>query len=398
MQYMDSPSQSLNVSLQALRDVCPLLKSHIYLANCSQGPLADPVRAALGEFIEDWAAMGMHWDAWLEEVERARAAFAALIGAQPHEITVGSSVSQLVSSLASALVNVPSTSGRRIVTSAAEFPGVAHAWLALRAAGYIVDVLRGRNAGIITEDDLVESIDTATTLVSCPHVCYANGMMLNLERVAQAAHASGSLVFVDAYQSIGTTPIDVRTSNIDFLAAGTLKYLLGTAGIAFLYINPAILERLQPTVTGWFGRVNPFAFDPFHLDYAHSAARFDLGTPTIINAYVARAGMQLIRETGVERIRQQIERLSALAYRLAPQLGLHILGPQDHLHKGATTALQTDSAEQAHELEAALCQRGIIVSARNQALRLAPHGFTREEELEQAMHVVAAMLHDKNSL
>lgn len=395
MQHMDSPLRSLDESLQALRDACPLLKTHIYLANCSQGPLANPVRATLESFIDDWATMGMHWDAWIEEVERARAAFAALIGAQPGEIAVGSSVSQLVSSLASALAlaNAPSTTSRRIITSVAEFPGVAHAWLALRAADYTVDVLQGSHAGIIIEDDLVESIDTSTTLVSCPHVCYANGMLLDLERVAQAAHAHGSLIFIDAYQSIGTIPIDVKASGIDFLAAGTLKYLLGTAGIAFLYINPALLETLHPTVTGWFGRVDPFAFDPFHLDYASSAARFDLGTPNIANAYAARAGMQLIRATGVERIRQQIQRLSALAYRLAPQLGLHILGPQDMQHKGATTALQTDSAEQAHQLEATLRERGIIVSARNQALRLAPHGFTREEELEQAMQAVASLLH-----
>lgn len=394
MQQINSSSRSLDGSLQTLRDACPLLKTHIYLANCSQGPLADPVRTALASFIEDWAALGMHWDAWIEEAEHARAAFAALIGAQPDEIATGSSVSQLVSSLASALVNAPSTPGRRIITSAAEFPGVAHAWLALRAAGYAVDVLPGRNAGIITEDDLVDSIESGTTLVSCPHVCYANGMMLDLERVTQAAHAQGSLVFVDAYQSIGTIPIDVKASDIDFLAAGTLKYLLGTAGIAFLYIKPAILETLRPTVTGWFGRVDPFAFDPFHLDYAGSAARFDLGTPNIVNAYAAYAGMQLIRETGVEGIRRQIERLSNLAYRLAPQLGLPILGPQDPQHKGATTALQTASAEEAHQLEVALRQRGIIVSARHRALRLAPHGFTREEELEQAMDAVAALLHE----
>ncbi len=391
---MDSPFRSLDESLQALRDACPLLKTHIYLANCSQGPLASPVRAALEGFMEDWATMGMHWDAWVEEVERTRAAFAALIGAQPEEIAVGTSVSQLVSSLASALATTPSTSARRIITSAAEFPGVAHAWLAMREAGYTVDVLAGKGAGIITEDDLVESLDTRTTLLSCPHVCYANGMMLNLERVTQTAHAQGSLVFVDAYQSIGTIPTDVKASDIDFLAAGTLKYLLGTAGIAFLYIKPAVLETLRPTVTGWFGRINPFAFDPFHLDYAESAARFDLGTPNIINAYVARAGMELIRETGVARIRTQIERLSDLAYRLAPQLGLQIVGPQDARHKGATTAVQTASAEQAHQLEAALRQRGIIVSARNRALRLAPHGFTHEEELEQAMQAVAALLHE----
>src|SRR5215471_7590278 len=115
--------------LQAFRVACPLLNTRIYLANCSQGPLSTPVRAALDTFLGEWAELGMHWDAWMAEVDRARAAFAALIGAAPTEIAVGGSVSQLVSSLASALAQL-GRGKRRVVSSVAEFPGVAHAWLA----------------------------------------------------------------------------------------------------------------------------------------------------------------------------------------------------------------------------------------------------------------------------
>ncbi len=251
---------------------------------------------------------------------------------------------------------------------------------------------RQSDEGIVDTQHFVRAIDQTTALVSAPHVCYANGMMLDLEAIAAAAHAQGSLLFVDAYQSLGTVPINVKASGVDFLAAGTLKYLLGTAGIAFLYISPALLEQLEPTVTGWFGRVNPFAFNPAQLDYAAGAARFDLGTPPIINAYAARAGMELVRAAGVERIRQQIERLSTLAYRLAPQLGLRIIGPQNSECKGATTAIDAGSTENAHRLEESLRQHSIVVSARGQAIRLAPHGFTREDELEQAMDKLAELL------
>src|SRR5207249_3668929 len=161
--------------------------------------------------------------------------------------------------------------------------------------------------------------------------------------------AQGSFVFVDAYQSAGSVPIDVKTSGVDFLAAGTLKYLLGTAGIAFLYVNRAVLEQLKPTVTGWFGRVDPFAFNPAQLDYA------------------ARAGIELVMAAGVERIRRQLEHLSKLAYRLVPQSGLHITGSQ-HIHQqGATTAIDASSPENAHRLEEELRRRSIIVSARGRA-------------------------------
>lgn len=334
----------------------------------------------------------MHWDAWIAEVEQARAVFAALIGAQPTEIAVGASVSQLVSSVASALLAAPSMTRRRIVSSVAEFPGVAHAWLATRVHGWQVDLVQDSEEGIVNANHFLAAIDETTALISLPHVCYANGMMLQLEPIVAAAHAQDTLVFVDAYQSVGTVAIDVKASGVDFLAAGTLKYLLGTAGIAFLYVNPSILELLEPTVTGWFGRIDPFAFDPAHLDYAPNAARFDLGTPHIINAYVARAGMELVMAAGVEHIRMQLERLSALAYRLASQLDLRILGPQRVQDKGATTAIDAGSRENAHRLEEELRHRSVVVSARGKAIRLAPHGFTREDELEQAMYLVAALL------
>jgi len=378
--------------LQAFRAACPLLNTTVYLANCSQGPLATPVRAALDTFLSEWADLGMHWDAWMAEVDRARAAFATLIGASPTDIAVGGSVSQLVSSLASALARPEWGERRRIVSSVAEFPGVAHAWLALQAQGYDVHLVQGSDEHLVETRQFVTVIDDTTRLVSAPHVCYANGMMLDMASIVAAAHAHGALVFVDAYQSVGTVPIDVKSSGVDFLAAGTLKYLLGTAGIAFLYVSPTVVKRLEPTVTGWFGRMHPFDFDPTRLDYATGAARFDLGTPPIANAYMARAGMELVWTTGVECIRNQVERLSALAYRLAPRLGLRILGPQRVEYKGATTAIDAGTPENAHRLEEELRQRAIIASARGRAIRLAPHGFTYEEELERALEVVAGLL------
>jgi len=346
-------------------------------------------------FLEGWAELGMHWDAWIAEVEQARVAFAALIGAHPSEIAVGTSVSQLVSSVASALATASPTTRRRIVSSAVEFPGVAHAWLAMRPGGWSVELLATDENGMVAADRFAASVDEKTALVSVPHVCYAHGALTALEPVVDSAHAQGTLVFVDAYQSVGTLPIDVKASGVDFLASGTLKYLLGTAGIAFLYINPGVLERLEPTVTGWFGRTEPFAFNPAHLDYADNAARFDLGTPPILNAYAARAGMQLVAAAGVERVQAQIGRLSTLAYDLAPRLGLHILGPKPGEGKGATTALDVGSQSRAHHLELELRDRAIIVSARGSAVRLAPHGFTYEEEMEQALRTVARLVHER---
>jgi selenocysteine lyase/cysteine desulfurase len=384
------PDRELINPLDALREQIPLLQTHAYLANCSQAPLARPVRAALEAFLTTWSEDGMDWDSWMAEVERARSAFAALIGVSPEQIAVGTSVSQRVSSLASALVQDSQLSSRRIVSSVAEFPGVAHAWLATRAAGWQVEQLEADERGIVSAEQFHAALrQTPPSLLSLPHVCYANGALLPLDELVEDAHERGAYVFVDAYQSIGTVPINVQTTPVDFLAAGVLKYLCGTAGIAFLYVSPRVQAELEPTVTGWFGRQNPFAFDARLLDYAPGAARFDLGTPPVINAYTARAGMELILQTCVERIRAHILYLSTLAQELGQQLGLTLAGPVEAAKRGATTAFDVGSPERAHQLEAILRQQNIVVSARGQIVRVAPHGFTREEEIRHALATLA---------
>ena len=378
--------------LDVFREQFPLLRTHAYLANCSQAPLARPVRAAIETFLATWADDGMDWDSWMEEVERARAAFAALIGASPDQIAVGSSVSQLVSSLASALVHDQQVSSRRIISSVAEFPGVAHAWLATRVSGWQADQLEADERGVVSAERFRAALREPAALLSLPHVCYANGALLSLDELVEVAHERGTRVFVDAYQSIGTVPIDVQASGVDFLAAGALKYLCGTAGIAFLYVSPRVQAELEPTVTGWFGRQNPFAFDARLLDYAPGAARFDLGTPPVINAYTARAGMELVLKAGVDQIRAHILHLSALAEEQGRQLGLTLAGPAEAQNRGATTVFDVGSPERAHQLEAALRQRSIIVSARGQIVRVAPHGFTHEDEISHALTTLAHLL------
>jgi selenocysteine lyase/cysteine desulfurase len=207
--------------------------------------------------------------------------------------------------------------------------------------------------------------------------------------VVDAAHARGALVYLDAYQSVGTQPIDVAALGVDVLVAGALKYLMGTAGIAFMYVSPAIRDGLEPTVTGWFGRVDPFAFDATTLDYPEAASRFDLGTPPLANAYAARAGIDLVARIGPAAIRGQIERLSAVALDVAGELGLRVLGAQRVESKGPTTAIDAGTAERALAAGEALRARSVVVAARGRAVRLAPHGFNREDELDHALRELA---------
>ena len=384
-------------SLAALRAAVPLLDTTVYLASCSQGPLSTAVKEAIGSYMESWATLGMHWESWVGEVERARGAFAALIGVSPRDVAVGTSLSQLASSIVSALVSLPDgwNGKRRILSSTLEFPGVGQAWEAATRYGWTVDRVMCGQDEALTAEDFVSRVDEEMALISVPHVAYANGSLVEPKEIVRAAHSAGdggAMVFLDAYQSLGTMPVSAPALGVDLLAAGTLKYLLGTAGIAFLYVSPAVRERLEPTVTGWFGRVDPFAFDPTRLDYPGSASRFDLGTPPLINAYAARAGIELVAETGVRAIHAWIRRLSALALEIAGRLGLRVLGPTTPDAKGATTAIDAGTPERAYAAETALRDRGVVVSARGRAIRVAPHGFTTEDELDRGLHELRGAL------
>ena len=370
--------------LDAWRRRIPLLASCIPMNNCSQAPQTDATRAAAERYLDSWNRSGMDWDAWMAEVALAKNAFAKLIGAAPSDVAVFGSVSAAASAVASAL----DLDGdrQRIVVSGMEFPGVAHVWLAQERRG--AQLCRVS----VHEDDpgaYDALIDERTALVSACHGWYVNGFVQDVARIAAHARAAGALSFVDAYQTLGAVPVNVRDLGVDFLATGTLKFLMGVSGIAFLYVRPEIVESLHPTATGWFGRVDPFAFDAQTLDWSPNASRFDAGTPPVVNAYIARAGMEIIDDVNPASIRAWHE---VLARRLidggrARALTLH--GTDNVRQKTATTAFVVSNS---HAVEAAMRARGVLPSARGQVIRLAPHFYTTLDDVDCALDTLADVI------
>lgn len=373
--------------LAAWRARIPLLRSMIPMNNCSHAPQTDPTRAAADAYLDSWNRAGMDWDAWMEEVRRAKAEFAALIHASPEEIAVCSSVSEATSSVASAL----DFTGRRraIVATEAEFPAVAHVWLAQRERGAAVTWVPVRD-GVIELDDYDAAIDEHTLIVSACHGYYQNGFKQDLAAIARKAHDAGALVYVDAYQTLGTTPLDVRATGVDFLASGALKFLMGVPGIAFLYVRRELIDALRPTVTGWFGRANPFSFRAKELDWSAAASRFETGTPPVINAYISRAGMRIINEIGAERIQAWTDVLSRRLIAGGAARGLQLHGTSDVRRKAPTTAFVCPG--ESHELEMRMRERGIIPSARGPVIRLAPHFYSSVEDVDTALDTLADLM------
>ena len=365
--------------IQEWRAQFPILGRAVHLANCSQSPLSVRVRGAIESYLDDWAETGMNWEKWMEEVDSSKREFARLVGAVTGEVSMHGSASQAINAVASSF----DYSGKRnkVVVTEADFPTVVFIWKACLRLGItleIVPVVEGE----IDPASYERYVDDRTLITCIPQVYYQNGFKQDIALIAEMAHKKGSLVFVDAYQALGTEPVDVRQMDIDILVSGNLKYLLGMPGSAYLFVKQELIPRMKPTSTGWFGQENPFAFNIRDFRYAGDARRFDTGTPIVIAAYAAREGMRIINEIGVSRIKPWIDELSRYAIREIEKRGFSTTSPKDIAKKGAVTSIQVPSPQDA---EAQLKKRGIIVSARGPVVRLAHHFFVTPEDIDRAL-------------
>jgi selenocysteine lyase/cysteine desulfurase len=372
--------------LDAVRSRIPILRTHVPMNNCSQAPQCDATRIAAESYLASWNEAGMDWDAWIGETEAARAEFAAFVGGSPEDVSVATSVSQATASVATGL----DFSGprNRIVASGAEFPTVGHVWLAQRRFGADVDWVPVRD-GAIELGDYEALVDERTAVVSACRGYYQTGFKQDVAAIAEIAHAKGALLYVDAYQTMGSESFDAPSSGADFVASGNLKYLMGIPGIAFLWVRPGLSERLQPAITGWFGREDPFAFDATRLDWGAGARRLDTGTPPIMEAYVARAGMEWLREIGLDAIGAWTSHLGRRCVEGAIERGLTVLGPTDAARRAPTTAM---ACEDSHGVESRLRRQNIIASARGPAIRLAPHFYNTTDDVDRALDALAAAM------
>lgn len=370
------------------RKLFPILESAVQLSSCSQSALSLPVRNAALDYLKSWETRGADWGYWMERVEAARAGFARLINATPGDVAQLSCVSDAASAVASALQFSPGRN--RIITTTLDFPSVCHVWLAQERRGAQVKFVNAIPGNTEAGQLVALHVDGQTALVSVSHACFYDGQLTDITVTGDAARRVGALQFVDAYQSAGAIDIDVQAQRVDLLATGMQKYLLGTPGVTFLYVAPALAARLEPTVTGWFGRTEPFAFDPRKLDFAAGAQRFNTGTPPMLAASMAEAALGLLNEIGVQPIEAWLRRLSEVALEEAGRLGLTVVSPTDVDAKGPTTAIRVRDAG---AVERSMAREGFVVSARNDVIRVAPHFYNTEDDVVRALRTLARLMH-----
>ncbi|MBT5767007.1 MAG: aminotransferase class V-fold PLP-dependent enzyme [Kordiimonadaceae bacterium] len=376
-------------SMNAYREHFPIFKNTVYINSCSYAALSVEVEAAFLKYLKDRHEVGADWIEWCDRLERVRALFAELLNANTDEIAVTTSASASLSAISSSL----NLTGKRkkIVTTDLAFPTEAHAWHALKKHGAEVVHVKETD-GMIDLDDLEKIVDENTLLVAVPLVCYRNGALADIPAIRDVARKNGAMILVDAYQGVGAVPIDAKEWDVDFIVGGSLKYLLSTAGVGFLFVRNDLISKSQPTQTGWFAQEDIHAMLIHDNIPANNARRFEQGTPSVPNLYAVEAGLNLILEIGLKNIRRHVAELNERLKAGINDIGGKLMSPKDPEKHGAMiTVASTDE----YALVAALAERNIVVSCRDGNLRISAHFYNNDADIDA---VITALKENENLL
>lgn len=369
-----------------IREKFSIFEQKTYINSCSYSALSTEVKQAFNDYLTTREQEGANWALWCELLEELRTEVAGLLNASPDEIAITGSASNGVNSLISALEFTDHRN--RVITTDFEFPSVAQIWRAQESRGAIIHNAREQGTSIPLAQ-FEQAIDDKTLLVSLSHVCYLHGAMVDIDKVKEIARERGAMVMLDSYQMLGTQPIDVKALDIDFMVGGFLKYMLATAGIAFLYVKKDLLPDLNPTATGWFAQKDIHAMDIRDHKPSDTARKFETGTPPVPNIFAALAGIRLIRSFGADKIDTHISELTSFLKEEIQKHGWSLATPEYADFHGPMTALKSQGD---HKLVAALAQDDIVVSCRDNNLRVSPHIYNNLADMEK---LVAAL--QKNS-
>ena len=317
-----SSVQPRALGLATYRGEFPIFRDSVYLNTCSLGALGERSRRKVAEFLDVWQSRGAAawYDVWWEALVDLRMRYGRIVNAAPSEIALAPSISVALSAVAESL---DYSRRPKVVITSLDFPTVAYQWLAKARKGVELVIVESPDRISVPVEAIARAIDDRTALVVTSHVYFTSGAIQDIKAVAEAAHAHGALCLIDAYQSVGQIPVDVKETEVDGLVAGGLKWLLGGPGIVFLYMREAVARSLEPAISGWFGQREQFAFDPRDLTFHDDARRFELGTPALAAVYAQLGGLEYIEEIGVPAIREAtaaltddlIERLRAVGFK-----------------------------------------------------------------------------------
>jgi kynureninase len=378
--------------LAGYREEFPVLERKTYLISASLGPVSHRSERYLAEYMEAWATKGAPDHVWLEDIfprmDALKRTFGGLAGCDPGELAITTNISIAIATVASCL----DFSGprRRVILSELDFPTDGHVWLAQQRRGAQIVWLRSADGLTIPLEAYDEAIDDETAVVMVNRVLYRSSAIVDAKAVCAMARERGALSFVDDYHGVGIVPLDLHDLGCDLYTAGTLKWLCGGPGMAFLYARRDVLSSLEPAVTGWFATRDPFSFDLEHLEYHPTARRLEHGTPPAPVFFIAQGGLDVVSEVTPERIRKRQGELTDHVIARADELGLPVRTPRDRDARGGVVnvGVGPDAGKICH----ALLERDVCTDFRGDGLRISPHFFNTEADVDRCFQELGALV------
>jgi kynureninase len=377
---------------QPYRDEFPVVGEKAYLISASLGPVSRRAQRYLQEYVDAWAREGAPDPVWMEHIfprmRSVKETFGRLVGADPGELAITTNVSLALSTIASCLDF--SGERNRLVLSELDFPTDGHVWLAQQRRGAEVVWLPSPDGLTVPLESYAEAIDERTAAVCINRVLYRSSTLVDAKEIARMARQAGAWSVVDDFHGAGIIPVDVHDLGCDFYTTGVLKWLCGGPGLTFLYARADLIPTLEPAITGWMAQEEPFSFDAQHLRYHPSARRLETGTPPAPVAFIAQGGLDIISEVGPENIRPRIGELSDLVIARATEAGLPVRSLPDWRRRGGLVniGVGTDAEEVCH----ALFERDVCVDFRGDGIRVSPHFFSTEGDVDRLFEALRDIL------
>ena len=380
-------------TLESYRAEFPVVGERTYLISASLGPLSRAAHSAAHEHLDLWQKLGPE-ELWLEhglpKLDEVRRLIGGIIGAAEDEMALVPSVSAGLSSIATCL---DLSTRPKVVLSAMDFPTNHYVWRAQERRGAELDIVPTRDGIRVDPEDYVARIDDRTAIVNVNRVLFESSWIVDLEPIVTAAHEHGALVVVDDFHGTGIVPVDVHAAGVDLLLGGVLKWLCGGQGLAFLYCRRDLAPQLEPLVVGWFGTVEPFAFDRSGLNLRPDARRFEAGTYPLPLAWTAAAGVGVISTVGVDAIRARNQELTARVIDHVDDAGLELLTPREPANRGGLVRVRIPGGPEAcDKVLHALFDRNVVTDRRGDALRISPHFFNNESDIDRCFQELRDLL------
>ena len=373
------------------RNEFPTLASGIHLLSHSLGPVPRAARESMLAYFDAWEHHTSEdaWaTSWWELSRRVGDRIARILGGAPGSVQIQPNASIALATVASCF---DFKSGRnKVVTTELDFPSMEYFWDAQRQIGAQVEVVPSKDGISVPLELILEAIDSETCLVALAHTSYCSSYRVDAPAIVKRAHEKGALVLLDVYQSAGVVQLNAADWNVDFLIGGSIKWLCGGPSCGYLYVRPELQRDLRPRLTGWVAHDSPFDFAHAPMRYARSVRRFAQGTPSIPALYSTIPGLEIIEAVGISDIAAESERRTQLMIDFALERGWSINTPVARDQRGGTVMI---SVKDGPIMVEQLAEKRVFVDCRPRVgLRVSPHFFNTDEEIEEALHIFAGLI------